>query len=47
MKLRPIIALCTCLVFFTLAVKAQENNIPVVKLFDKEYYKYEVQASET
>ncbi len=47
MKLRPIIALCTCLVFFTLAAKAQENNIPVVKLFDKEYYKYEVQASET
>ena len=47
MKLRPIIALCTCLVFFTPAAKAQENNIPVVKLFDKEYYKYEVQASET
>ncbi len=47
MKLRPIIALCACLIFITLAAEAQENSIPVIKLFDKEYYKYEVQASET
>ncbi|MDD2560478.1 MAG: LysM domain-containing protein, partial [Bacteroidales bacterium] len=47
MKLRSIIALFSCLIYFMLVAEAQENNIPIIKLFDKEYYKYEVQPSET
>lgn len=47
MKFRPIIALFVCLICFSLSAEAQLNDIPVIKLFDKEYYKYEVQPSET
>lgn len=47
MKLHFKIVLFVCLVCLPLFVVSQINTIPIIKLFDREYYKYEVQAGET